>query len=69
MINTRLTYQNDTSSQSKKDVYCAICHKAQLHLRKPQDEWFRQKADEIQSYTDSHNWKQFYSALKAVYGA
>ena len=61
-------YQNDTSSQSKKDVYHAVCHKAQVHLRKLQDEWFNQKADEIQSYTDSHNSKQFYGALKAVYG-
>ena len=61
-------YQNDTSSQSKKDVYCSIWLKAQLHLRKLQDEWFSQKADKIKSYTDIHNWEQFYGALKAVYG-
>ena len=29
--------------------------------------WFSQKADEIKSYADSNNWKQFYGALKAVY--
>ena len=61
-------YQNDTSSQSKKYVYHAVVCKAQLHLRKLQDEWLSQKADKIQSYTDSHNWKQFYGALKVVYG-
>ena len=61
-------FQNDTSPQSKKDVYSAVHCKAQLHLRKLQDMWFSQKADEIQSFTDSHNWKQFYGALKAVYG-
>ena len=49
-------------------MYCAVCHKAQLHPRKLQDEWFSHKVDEIQSYTNSHNWKQFYGALKAVYG-
>ena len=61
-------YQNDTSSQSKKDVHHAIHHKAWLHLRKLQEEWFSQNVDEIPSYTDSHNWKQFYGALKAVCG-
>ena len=61
-------YQNDTSSQSKKDVYHAICHKAQLHLRKLQDEWFNQKVNEVQSYTNSHNWKQICGEMKAVYG-
>ena len=43
------TYQHDTSLQSKKDVYCAIHFKAQLHMRKLQDEWFSLKVDEIQS--------------------
>ena len=65
---TRWAYQNGTSSQSRKDVYHAISCKAQLHLKKLQDEWFSQKADEIQSYTDNCNWRQFYGALKAVYG-
>ena len=49
-------------------MYCVVCHKAQLHLRKLQDEWFSLKIDEIQSYADSHTWKQFYHALKVVYG-
>ena len=61
-------YQNDTSTQSKKDVYYAVHCKAWLHPRKLWDECFSQKADEIQSYADSHNWKLFYDALKAVYG-
>ena len=33
-----------------------------------QDEWFSEKVDEIQSYTNSHNRKHFYDALKAAYG-
>ena len=37
-------------------------------LRQMQDEWFSKQADNIQSYTDSKDMKNFYSALKAVYG-
>ncbi|XP_076445488.1 uncharacterized protein LOC143283197 [Babylonia areolata] len=33
-----------------------------------QDSWLSKKADEIQSYEDSHDTKCFYDALKAVYG-
>ena len=61
-------YENDTSPQSKKDVNCAIYHKAQLHLRRLQDEWFSQMSDKIQSYDGNHNWKQFCGALEAVCG-
>ena len=61
-------YQNDTLSQSKKDAYCAIHQKAYLDLRKLHEKWFSQKVDEIKSYANSHNWKHFCGALKAVYG-
>ncbi|KAL8577837.1 hypothetical protein ACOMHN_054587 [Nucella lapillus] len=30
--------------------------------------WFSSNADEIQGYTDIHDIKRFYDALKAVYG-
>lgn len=30
--------------------------------------WYHNKAEEIQQYTDSHNSKRFYDALKTVYG-
>jgi hypothetical protein len=33
-----------------------------------QDSWLSSKADEIQSYADRHNMKQFYDALREVYG-
>ena len=33
-----------------------------------QDQWLAAKADEIQKYADTHDSKDFYDALKAVYG-
>ena len=33
-----------------------------------QDEWFSKQADKIQTYANSKDMKNFYSALKAVYG-
>ena len=33
-----------------------------------QDTWLRNKADVIQSYADRHDLKNFYDALKEVYG-
>ena len=33
-----------------------------------QDVWYSKKADEIQSYADSNNMKDFYASLKSVYG-
>lgn len=32
------------------------------------DKWWAGKAEEVQKYADSHNSKQFFGALKTVYG-
>jgi len=40
----------------------------QKRLREIQDAWLSAKADEIQSYADSHDYKRFYDALQAIYG-
>ena len=61
-------HQNDPSSQSKKDAFANARRKVQKKLREMQDNWFSNKADEIQGYADSHDSKRFYDALKAVYG-
>lgn len=42
--------------------------KVQERLRKMQDVWLSNKVDEIQGYADRHNLKNFYDALKEVYG-
>nr|VZI14538.1 unnamed protein product [Spirometra erinaceieuropaei] len=33
-----------------------------------QDAWTARKAEEIQGYADRNEWKNFFSAIKAVYG-
>nr|VZI50399.1 unnamed protein product [Spirometra erinaceieuropaei] len=37
-------------------------------LREMQDAWTARKAEEIQGYADHNEWKNFFSAIKAVYG-
>lgn len=59
---------NDPSSTSKKEAFNAAKRTAQLELRLMQDEWMSQKADTIQLYADMKDSKNFYSALKAIYG-
>ena len=59
---------NDPSSKSKKDAYCNIRGSVQRELRQMQDTWLSNKADEIQSYADRNDMKNFYTAIKAVYG-
>uniref|UniRef100_K7EZK3 Reverse transcriptase domain-containing protein n=1 Tax=Pelodiscus sinensis TaxID=13735 RepID=K7EZK3_PELSI len=39
-----------------------------MKLREMQDTWLSQKADEIQSFADRHDMRNFYNALQAVYG-
>ncbi|BHF64198.1 hypothetical protein SprV_0200719700 [Sparganum proliferum] len=43
-------------------------HKAYQRLREMQDARSARKADEIQGYADRNEWKNFFSAIKAVYG-
>ena len=59
---------NDPSSTSKKAAFCNIRGRLQLELRQMQDKWLSEKADEIQCYADRNDMKNFYSALKTVYG-
>nr|VZI51388.1 unnamed protein product [Spirometra erinaceieuropaei] len=40
----------------------------QQRLREMQDAWTARKAEEIQGYADRNEWKNFFSAIKAVYG-
>ena len=65
---TFITWQNDHSSQAKKDRYKHLKKQAQRKLREMKDAWWDRKAEEVQMYADTHNSKKFFSALKAVYG-
>ncbi|BHF68743.1 hypothetical protein SprV_0301178400 [Sparganum proliferum] len=40
----------------------------QQQLRDMKDAWTARKAEEIQGYADRNEWKNFFSAIKAVYG-
>ena len=62
------TFQNDPSSQSKRDAYNAVRRTVQAKLRKMKDKWYSTKAEEIQSYAESNNSRCFYNALKTIYG-
>ena len=61
-------HQNDPLSTAKRSAFVTVRRTAQKRLREMQDAWFSAKADEIQSYTDNHDYKRFYDALQAIYG-
>ena len=61
-------YQLDQSSAAKKTAFTNIRRTVQTRLRNMQDSWLAAKADEIQKYSETHDSKRFYDALKAVYG-
>ena len=61
-------FLTDQKSVRKKALYVNSRKTVQRELRKMQDVWYSNKADEIQSYADSNNMKDFYASLKSVYG-
>lgn len=63
-----IEWQNDPSSTSKRDRFKHLKKQAQTSLRKMQDKWWEEKAEEVQGYADTQNSKMFYSAIKEVYG-
>ena len=63
-----LDHINDSMSMAKKEAFTKVRLTVQNKLRKMQDAWLSKKADEIQSYADSKDMRNFYYSLKAVYG-
>ncbi|XP_072171568.1 uncharacterized protein [Diadema setosum] len=53
---------------AKKAAFTNARSKVQAKLRHMKDSWLSAYADEIQSFADRHDMKNFYDALKAVYG-
>ena len=60
-----LRHPNDLS---KADAFKTIKHTTQQKLRKIKDLWWKDKAKEIQSYADQHDYRNFFQAIKTVYG-
>nr|VZI20648.1 unnamed protein product [Spirometra erinaceieuropaei] len=55
-------------TDATKAAFYRSRHQLQQRLREMQDAWTARKAEEIQGYADRNKWKNFFSAIKAVYG-
>ncbi|BHF81426.1 hypothetical protein SprV_0702455600 [Sparganum proliferum] len=60
-------YLDHPTDDNKAAIYRSRCH-LQQRLREIQDVWTAPKAEEIQGFADSNEWKNFFAAIKAVYG-
>ena len=61
-------FLKDPSSSKKKQEFAKAKSVVQRKLRQMQDSWLKARAEEIQSYADRNDSKNFYRALKAIYG-
>ncbi|BHF86046.1 hypothetical protein SprV_ctg2602922500 [Sparganum proliferum] len=60
-------YVDHPTADNKAAFYRSRRH-LQQRLREMQDAWTARKAEEIQGYAHRNEWKNFFSAIKAVYG-
>ncbi|BHF70988.1 hypothetical protein SprV_0401404200 [Sparganum proliferum] len=58
----------DHPIDANKAAFYRSHRQPQQRLREMQDAWTARKAEEIQGYADRNKWKNFFSAIKAVYG-
>nr|VZI19936.1 unnamed protein product [Spirometra erinaceieuropaei] len=58
----------DHPTENNKAAFYRSRRQLQQRLREMQDAWTARKAEEIQGYADRNEWKNFFSAIKAVYG-
>nr|VZI14105.1 unnamed protein product [Spirometra erinaceieuropaei] len=58
----------DHPTDATKAAFYRSRRQLQERLREMQDVWTARKAEEIQGYADRNEWKNFFSAIKAVYG-
>nr|VZI08822.1 unnamed protein product [Spirometra erinaceieuropaei] len=58
----------DHPTDATKAAFYRSRRQLQQRLREIQDAWTARKAEEIQGYADRNEWKNFFSAIKAVYG-
>nr|VZI24073.1 unnamed protein product [Spirometra erinaceieuropaei] len=58
----------DHPTEDNKAAFYRSSRQLQQRLREMQDAWTARKAEEIQGYADRNEWKNFFSAIKAVYG-
>ncbi|BHF70533.1 hypothetical protein SprV_0301358500 [Sparganum proliferum] len=58
----------DRPTADNKAAFYRSRRQLQQRLREMQDAWTVRKAEEIQGYADRNEWKNFFSAIKAVHG-
>nr|VZI44769.1 unnamed protein product [Spirometra erinaceieuropaei] len=58
----------DHPTEDNKAAFYRSRRQLQQRLREMQDAWTARKAEEVQGYADRNEWKNFFSAIKAVYG-
>nr|VZI13062.1 unnamed protein product [Spirometra erinaceieuropaei] len=58
----------DHPTEDNKAAFYRSRRQLQQRLREMQVAWTARKAEEIQGYADRNEWKNFFSAIKAVYG-
>nr|VZI20390.1 unnamed protein product [Spirometra erinaceieuropaei] len=57
----------DHPTEGNKAAFYRSRQQLQQRLREMQDAWTARKAEEIQGYADRNQWKNFFSAIKAIY--
>nr|VZI05882.1 unnamed protein product [Spirometra erinaceieuropaei] len=57
----------DHLTEDNKAAFYRSRRQVQQRLREMQDAWTARKAEEIQGYADRNEWKNFFSAINAVY--
>nr|VZI16231.1 unnamed protein product [Spirometra erinaceieuropaei] len=57
----------DHPTEDNKAAFYRSRRQLQQRLREMQDAWTARKAEEIQGYADRNEWKNFFSAIRAVY--
>ncbi|VDL88475.1 unnamed protein product [Schistocephalus solidus] len=58
----------DFRTDATKAAFFRCHHLLQQRLREMQDAWMSRKAEEFQGYADRNEIKNFYKAIKAIYG-
>ena len=68
MHESHLQLINDRKSAAKADTYRHHKQSAQARLRAMEEQWWFDRATELQEAADRKNAKLFYDGLKAIYG-
>ena len=68
MHESHLQWINDRESAAKADTYRHLKQSAQARLRAMKEQWWSDKATELQEAADRKNAKLFYDGIKAIYG-